>query len=94
MMVLAILSYSAKYIIATVFEVLGWVLFVSAMASWIPQVRQSKLGEMLYMLTEPLVRPMRRLLHTIPAMRRLPLDFSPLATYFVLILLERLVWMI
>ena len=94
MMALAILPLAAKYIIAKVIEVLGWVIFIAAMASWIPQVRQSKLGEMLFMLTEPIVAPMRSLLRRIPALARLPMDFSPLATYLVLILLERLVWML
>lgn len=66
------------------------ILFVRVFGSWIPPTHGStpwaKILGVSYALTEPLLRPLRRVLH--PYQRRLPVDFSPLMLFFALMVLE------
>ncbi len=76
----------------TVLNVLQWMLFFRAIISWIPQMQGGKLAQALYQLTEPLIAPFRSLLSRIPAMRNVPIDFSFLVAYFVLLLVQRFLY--
>lgn len=91
MTALAILPMWFKAAAVNVIWVISTIMMISAFASWIPQVRQSKVGYYLFMFTEPVVAPMRRLLSRIPALNGLPIDLSFMATYLVLIMLQRLI---
>ena len=79
--------------LSTVIDILLALMFISAIASWIPQVRQSKIGYYLFMVTEPIVAPMRRLLNRIPAIRGLPIDLSFIAACLVLSIVQQIIWM-
>lgn len=76
----------------TILTVLEYMLFFRAILSWIPQMREGKLAQILYQLTEPLVAPFRSLLNRIPAMRTFPLDISFLMAYFTLLLVQRFLY--
>jgi YggT family protein len=65
-------------------------IFVYVILSWIPQARDSKWGNILSMLLEPILSPVRKLLSKIEAIRNLPIDLSPIAAYFILSILQSL----
>lgn len=60
------------------------IMFVHAICSWIPPVRESKFFRFLHMLIEPLLSPIRNVLHKINWIRMLPIDLSFLALYLLL----------
>lgn len=85
------MTYLIGRIVFSVLSFLQLVLFLRALSSWFPQVRDSKLGAMLYALTEPMVAPVRNQLHKISALRQMPIDFSVLLVFLILTFLQRLV---
>lgn len=66
-------------------------MLVTALLSWIPQMRYSRLYQTLSMLIEPIVQPFRNLLSMLPFMEGFPLDFSFLAAYLTLSILGSLI---
>lgn len=71
-------------LVLTIIEALQWILLIRAILSWFPQVNESKIGQIIYMITEPILTPVRRLLEKIPALSTLPIDFSILFTWMLL----------
>ncbi len=65
-------------------EILQGLMLVMAIMSWVPQLRQSRLYQIVSMMVEPVIDPFRRLLWKIPGMDRFPLDLSFLAAWLVL----------
>lgn len=51
----------------------------------------NKFVRIIVMLTEPILAPCRALLNRIPATRNLPLDFSPILAWLILMLIGTLV---
>lgn len=76
------------YVTFRLLDLLEWLLIFRALASWFTQVQQSRIGELLYTVTEPIVAPFRSLLMRFSSLRSMPLDFSPLLAFFVLELLK------
>ncbi|MBQ7625395.1 MAG: YggT family protein [Clostridia bacterium] len=60
------------------------VMIVSAVLSWIPDLRQSKIKYFCDSLTEPVLRPVRSLLNRIGGLGSLPIDISFLLVYILL----------
>ncbi len=79
-------------LVITLLRALQMLMFFSAIISWIPSLRGSKLQQMLYMLTEPIVMPFRKLLQRIPSMQRMRIDLSFLFAYLTLAMLEMLMY--
>ncbi len=67
-------------------ELLIILVFIHALGSWIPQIRESKLYELLDRIVEPMLRPIRQVL---PHMGGI--DISPMILIFILILIDRLI---
>ncbi len=67
-------------------ELLIILIFIHALGSWIPQIRESKLYELLDRIVEPMLRPIRQVL---PHMGGI--DISPMILIFILILIDRLI---
>ena len=65
-------------------------MVATAIVSWIPTLRESKLGYFLYSCTEPVIRPVRELIYRIPGADNLPIDLSFLAVYILLSLIENI----
>ncbi len=60
-------------------------VFIHALGSWIPQVRESRYYMRLDRLIEPMLRPIRRALPDLGG-----IDISPLILIFILILIDRI----
>ncbi|MDQ7082236.1 MAG: YggT family protein [Aquificota bacterium] len=61
-------------------------VFIHALGSWFPQVRESRLYELIDRMVEPMLRPIRQVL---PYMGGI--DISPMILIFILILIDRLI---
>lgn len=66
-------------------------MLVTALLSWIPQMRYNRLYQTLVMLIDPIVQPFRTLLSMIPFLDGFPLDFSFLAAYLTLSILGSMI---
>jgi len=82
------LLYTIRYFLLVFIRVFQWVMVATAIASWIPPLRDSKLGYFLYSCTEPVIRPVRELIYRIPGADSLPIDLSFLAVYILLSVIE------
>ncbi len=60
-------------------------VFVHALGSWFPQIRESRIYHLIDSLVEPMLRPIRQLL---PYMGGV--DVSPMILIFILVLIDRL----
>ncbi|MBR6917949.1 MAG: YggT family protein [Clostridia bacterium] len=70
-------------------EILTLLMFIRAVLSWFPIVdRSSKFMGFLYMITEPVISPVRSLLSRFDFVRRFPIDLSFLATYLLLHIIQ------
>ncbi len=74
-----------KGILSILINLLILFIFVHAIGSWIPKVRESKFYEMLDSLIAPLLEPIRRVLPPTGGF-----DFSPLVLLFILYFIKRL----
>ncbi|MGN1014658.1 MAG: YggT family protein [Butyricicoccus sp.] len=82
--------YLVYRLLFSLIRLMEFLLVVRALVSWFPQVQQSQLGDFVYTVTEPLVRPCRELLSRIQALRSMPIDFSALMAFVILEVLENL----
>ena len=54
-------------IAVTLLSFLEFAMFARAILSWFPQGRESKVNELLYCVTEPIILPFRKLFGAVPA---------------------------
>lgn len=85
-----IVSLIAKATIM-VLEVLWYAIFAVVLMSWIPQARESKFGEILRMLTDPILLPIRAFTNKILGGRAAMFDFSPLFAIILINILEKVI---
>ena len=76
-----------RHTLALLFELYGVALFVRVLFAWIRLPYSSKIMRFLWTITEPLLAPIRRVL---PALGGL--DFSPMIAFFLLRLLQQVVF--
>ncbi|WPM32397.1 YggT family protein [Hydrogenobacter sp. T-2] len=74
-----------KGILSLLINLLILLIFIHAIGSWIPKVRESKLYEVLDSLISPILNPIRRVLPSTGGF-----DFSPLVLLFILYLIKHL----
>lgn len=60
-------------------------VFIHALGSWLPQIRESRFYMHLDRLVEPMLRPIRRALPDLGG-----IDISPAVLIFILILIDRI----
>ena len=85
------LFFVLRYTLVAFCRVYQWIMIATAILSWIPSLRESKLYYVLCSITEPVVGPMRELIYRIPGADGLPLDLSFLAVYFLLSMIINIV---
>ncbi|WP_397332228.1 MULTISPECIES: YggT family protein [Paenibacillus] len=72
------------------FQIYFYMILVYVLMSWLPNVRESFIGELLGKLVEPYLAPFRRFIPPIGGM----LDISPIVALFVLRLAQNGVYAI
>ena len=78
------ITYLVRRTALALIGILQLLMLVSAVMSWVPQLRQSRLYQAISMVLEPLMAPVRSLLF------RFPLDLSFLAVWLLLSLVAQL----
>ena len=68
-------------------EILSFAMFIRAILSWFTD-ESSKLCRFLYVLTEPAILPIRKLLVKMNWLQNSPIDFSFTLTLFALMIVE------
>ncbi len=68
-------------------EVLTFAMLLRAILSWITD-GTGRFAQFLYVLTEPAIMPVRKLLFKMNWLQNSPIDFSFTITYFVLMIVE------
>ena len=68
-------------------NVLSFAMFIRMILSWFTD-ESSKLSRFLYVITEPAIMPIRKLLVKMNWLQNSPLDFSFMLTYFALMMIE------
>lgn len=71
-------------IVRALFQVYFYMILIYVLMSWLPNVRESAVGEFLGRLVEPYLAPFRRFIPPIGGM----IDISPIVALFVLQLAE------
>ena len=61
-------------------------VFIHALGSWVPSIRESRFYEMLDGIVEPMLRPIRQILPNLGG-----IDVSPAILIFILVLIDRLI---
>ena len=84
MFVLSNFIIAIARVIEVVLTVYMWIIVIRALISWVNPDPYNKIVIFLYRVTEPVLRPIRRM---IPR-HNLPIDFSPLIVLLVILFLQ------
>lgn len=82
------------WIIYSILSVLDVLLLVSAIMSWIPEARGTRLYESINRILSPLLTPIRSFLSRFEFVRRCPIDLSFLVLVIIVQVLSNAVWLI
>ena len=76
-------------VISGIIEIITLLMFVRAILSWFPVVdRSSNIMSFIYMITESVISPVRRVIDRLGFACSSPIDISFLATYLILHLIQ------
>ena len=84
MFVLSNFIIAVARVIEVVLTVYMWIVVIRALISWVNPDPYNKIVIFLYRVTEPVLRPIRRM---VPR-HNLPIDFSPLIVLLVILFLQ------
>ncbi|KOP64152.1 hypothetical protein AMS62_02025 [Bacillus sp. FJAT-18019] len=79
------MTYEIFRIVDVLFQIYFYMILVYVLMSWLPNVRESFVGELLGKLVEPYLAPFRRFIPPIMGM----IDISPIIALFVLRLAQQ-----
>ena len=83
--------YMATRLVSLLLWALEIAMVVRAIASWIPSLDDKKWMDVVYMLTEPLVAPVRAIFERFSLFRNSPIDFSFVIAFLLLGMVQTLV---
>jgi YggT family protein len=81
---------AVKYLI----DLLELAVFLTVIISWLPIQKDNRFIRILYQITEPVLAPIRNLLHRSAFTKNLMIDFSPVIAILLLELLKSIVYYI
>ena len=70
--------------ISVFFQVIYILIFIRIVLSWFPVSRTSGIGGIIFSLTEPILGPIRHMIHKSPIGGGMMLDFSPVIALFIM----------
>lgn len=72
-----------KTINTFVYSFLNYLMLIRVLLSWIPSLRHNAIGDLIYGLTEPILRPVRKMVDKSPLGGSM-IDFSPIIALFLI----------
>ena len=66
------------------FEVLYFLILIRIVLSWLPGIRDTSVGGIIYQLTEPILGPVRSMIDNSPIGGGMMLDFSPVIALYIM----------
>ena len=85
MFVFGNLLLAVATILDVVFSVYKWIVIIAAVISWVNPSPYNPIVRFLYSVTEPVFRPIRRII----GLRLGPIDISPLVVILVIIFIQK-----
>lgn len=76
------------------FRVIRYAIIARALISWFPIPRDNQIIRFLYLMTDPILEPVRALIAKSAVGRNLMVDFSPVVAFLLLSVLENIILMI
>jgi len=73
-------------------RIMQYAIFARVIISWFPISRENQIIRLLYQITEPILEPIRNIIQRSAFGRNMMLDFSPLIAFFILGLIQTLVF--
>lgn len=77
--------------VSILIQLLNFLILVDVLLSWLPLGPDNRFAYYVHFITEPILGPCRRLLMRFEFFRNLPVDFSPILAWLVLIVLSMIV---
>lgn len=77
--------------VSIVFSVIELVILARVLLSWIPINKSSRIVEFLYMITEPILGPIRGMIEKSPFGKNMMFDFSPIIAFLLIRLVRALI---
>lgn len=78
------MSYTVYRALSYLIQFIEYAILARVLISWFPISRDSQLIRILYMLTEPILAPIRRIVQRSEFTRKLMIDFSPILAFLLL----------
>jgi YggT family protein len=72
-------------VVFAILDILKWLVIISAVVSWLNPDPRNPIVQFLYRTTEPLLRPLRRIL---PPRRTGGIDFTPILFLLIILFIE------
>ena len=66
------------------FQILYYLILIRIILSWIPALRDTAIGNLIYSFTEPILGPVRQMIDSSPIGGGMMLDFSPVVALFIM----------
>ncbi len=79
-----------RYILIRLLDLAELLILIRVIISWLP-IGHNRFAEILYMMTEPVLAPIRRLLDGAMGSRRIMFDFSPIIAFLLIGLIKNLI---
>ncbi|MCD8037114.1 MAG: YggT family protein [Clostridiales bacterium] len=70
------------------FKLLEMLILIRVLMSWVPSVRYTGFGNIIYTLTEPVLGPVKRMMDKSPLGGGMMVDFSPVIALFILQIIQ------
>ena len=83
--------YMVAKLVSALLTVLEIAMFIRAILSWVPAWGSSAFGDLICMVTEPIIAPIRALADRLGWFRNSPIDFSFMIAYLLLFMLQSIV---
>lgn len=85
------MSYLIYRTINILFTVIELAILARVILSWVPMQRQNRLVNTLYMVTEPILAPIRSLIERSAFGKNMMFDFSPIIAFLLLEFIRNIV---
>ena len=85
--------YIVAATVSTLTSAYSLIILLRCLLSWFEYTRESKAYEICYIMTEPILAPIRDFLYRFEALRSCPIDFAPWIFIIILNAISRLLFL-